>query len=118
MGAPNWVSARSTISMARSTPAQKPRGWANRISLSLISSSQRGNKFDFEFQRLAGQRMVEVEQTGFIAQLAQDAGEAAAARSGEVDQVAHFVVGARHRVVVQRGAGDFAHQFRVARAEA
>src|SRR5215475_3485074 len=29
MGGPNFFSARSTISIARSTPAQKPRGWAN-----------------------------------------------------------------------------------------
>src|SRR5215469_4922772 len=29
MGGPYFSSARSTISMARSTPAQKPRGWAS-----------------------------------------------------------------------------------------
>src|ERR1700760_332499 len=28
MGGPYFFSARSTISIARSTPAQKPRGWA------------------------------------------------------------------------------------------
>src|SRR5271166_1680342 len=28
MGGPYFSSARSTISIARSTPAQKPRGWA------------------------------------------------------------------------------------------
>jgi hypothetical protein len=33
----------------------------------------------FKLQRLAGQRVVEVEQAGFFAQLAQDAGKAAAA---------------------------------------
>src|SRR6185295_6196404 len=34
MGAPCSFSARSTISMARSTPAQKPRGLASRTSMS------------------------------------------------------------------------------------
>jgi hypothetical protein len=44
--------------------------------------------------RLAGQRVVEVEQAHIVAQLAQDAGKAAAAR-GEIDQVADLVVGIR-----------------------
>jgi hypothetical protein len=34
------VSARSTISMARSTPAQKPRGLASRIFISSILYQQ------------------------------------------------------------------------------
>src|SRR6188768_3683495 len=34
MGAPYCSRARSTISMARSTPAQKPRGLASRTSMS------------------------------------------------------------------------------------
>src|ERR1700727_3599972 len=38
MGAPNKVTARSTISMARSTPAQKPRGLANRICIRFLPS--------------------------------------------------------------------------------
>src|SRR5258708_27510555 len=33
MGAPNSVTARSTMSIARSTPAQKPRGLANSICI-------------------------------------------------------------------------------------
>jgi CPA1 family monovalent cation:H+ antiporter len=41
-----------------------------------------------------------------------------AARRGEVDQIADLVVGVRRRVLVQRGAADFADQFRIARAEA
>src|SRR5450830_474518 len=104
--------------MARSTPAQKPRGWASRSSLSLIPSSQYGNQLHFKLQRLAGQRVIEVEHAGFVAQFAQDAGKAATARRGEVDQVADLVIGVRRRVLVQRSAADFADQLRIARAEA
>src|SRR5580658_8043835 len=42
MGAPNSVTARSTISMARSTPAQKPRGLANRICIRFLPSFKQG----------------------------------------------------------------------------
>src|SRR5271168_4744527 len=42
MGAPNSVTARSTISMARSTPAQKPRGLANRICIRFLPSFEQG----------------------------------------------------------------------------
>src|ERR1700722_18780801 len=38
MGLPNSVTARSTMSMARSTPAQKPRGLANRICIGFLPS--------------------------------------------------------------------------------
>src|ERR1700722_8737335 len=38
MGAPNNVTARSTISIARSTPAQNPRGLANRICIRFLPS--------------------------------------------------------------------------------
>jgi len=36
MGGPNFASAISTISIARSTPAQKPRGWA-KMTFMLLS---------------------------------------------------------------------------------
>ena len=62
--------------------------------------------------------MIEVEQGGVVAQLAQDAGKTAATGGGKVDQVADLVVGARHRVFVQGGARDRSHQVRVALAEA
>src|SRR5882724_3905408 len=42
MGAPNSVTARSTISMARSTPAQNPRGLANRICIRFSLSFKQG----------------------------------------------------------------------------
>src|SRR5271165_6205996 len=42
MGAPNNATARSTISMARSTPAQNPRGLASSICISLPPSFQQG----------------------------------------------------------------------------
>src|ERR1700675_2883218 len=42
MGAPNNATARSTISMARSTPAQNPRGLANSICISFSPSFQQG----------------------------------------------------------------------------
>src|SRR5271167_705319 len=42
MGAPNNATARSTISMARSTPAQNPRGLANSICISFPPSFQQG----------------------------------------------------------------------------
>src|SRR5580693_2383050 len=43
MGGPYFFRARSTISIARSTPAQKPRGWARttRIMLHLQRMVQR-----------------------------------------------------------------------------
>ena len=101
------ASARSTISMARSTPAQKPRGWASRISLSIVRSilfvtllHSTEISLTSNVHRLAGQRMVEVEQAAVVAQFAQHAGEAAAVRRGELDQVADLVLGARRRVFV------------------
>src|SRR3954471_11687640 len=42
MGAPYCSSARSTISIARSTPAQKPRGFASRTSMSAAIFSRCG----------------------------------------------------------------------------
>src|SRR3954468_2115129 len=42
MGAPYCSSARSTISIARSTPAQKPRGLASRTSMAAGIFSRRG----------------------------------------------------------------------------
>src|ERR1700722_8966765 len=42
MGAPNSVTARSTISMARSTPAQNPRGLASRICIRFSLSFKQG----------------------------------------------------------------------------
>src|ERR1700676_4030934 len=42
MVAPNNVTARSTISMARSTPAQKPRGLANSICIRFSPSFKQG----------------------------------------------------------------------------
>src|ERR1700733_13825617 len=42
MGAPNKVTARSTISIARSTPAQNPRGLANRICIRFLPSFKQG----------------------------------------------------------------------------
>src|SRR5256885_10999750 len=68
MGAPNLASARSTISMARSTPAQKPRGSASRISWGEVesSTSEHPDDLHFERHRLARQRVVEVEQHGAV----------------------------------------------------
>src|SRR5690349_4422554 len=42
MGAPNCSSARSTISIARSTPAQNPRGLASRTSTVRFSQKKSG----------------------------------------------------------------------------
>ena len=57
-------SARSTISIARSTPAQKPRGSASMTSLEVVAGVHHSTPIscDFEGHGLAGQRMVEVEQ--------------------------------------------------------
>src|SRR5471032_886228 len=103
MGAPNCCKARSTISIARSTPAQKPRGWANRISLSITISLKHGNKVHFKLQGLPGQGMIKVKQSRYFAQFTQDAGKAAAAWRGKVHQVTNFVIGARHRIFIERG---------------
>src|SRR5450830_266275 len=123
MGAPNCCRARSTISMARSTPAQKPRGWASRISfskplsISMVTLSQYRNQFDFKGQRLARQGMVEIENGARVGEFAQHAGEPSAAGGGEIDQVAHHVGGAGRRIVVQGRARDGLHHLFAALAK-
>src|SRR5450830_666466 len=123
MGAPNCCRARSTISMARSTPAQKPRGWASKISLSkpvsisIVTLSQYRNQFDFKGQRLARQGVIKVEDGARVRELAQHAGEASAARGGEIDQVAHHVGGAGRGIVVQGCARDCLHHLFAALAK-
>ena len=62
--------------------------------------------------------MIEVEQGRVLAHFAQHAGKAATARRGEVNQVADLVVGARHRVFVQRRARNRPHQLGIALAKA
>src|SRR6218665_363625 len=75
MGAPNLSSARSTISIARSTPAQKPRGSASNTSWGSCGAiSEHSNHMHFKAARLAGQRVVEVEQQPVLAHLLHAAG--------------------------------------------
>src|SRR5687767_6089898 len=94
MGAPNFCSARSTISMARSTPAQKPRGSARTTSSTVIGRpSKHADQLDVERHRPAGQRMVEVEHEGAALDLTHDPGEAAlAVGRRKAHDVAHPIV--------------------------
>src|SRR5450830_406432 len=104
--------------MARSTPAQKPRGWANKISgscLSISSTLQNPDDFYFKFQRLSGQRMIEIKQRALLVNLAQHAGKASAARCCKIDEVTDAIIFIHGRILFQRGARDALNQFRVAR---
>src|SRR5690349_13950913 len=100
MGAPNLAMARSTISMALSTPAQKPRGSARMISLTLmVPASKHADQPHLEGHRLACQGMVEVESHCRFVQLDDGAGVAALPiRRRELHHVAHgeLFVGVAH----------------------
>src|SRR5437868_1982665 len=107
--------------MARSTPAQKPRGCAIRISASgaVVSSDMQGfdsrapaqgrpvvclenaDQLDIEQDGLSGQRVVEVEQRRRLADLLEHAGVLTTARRIELDQVARGVVLFKRRVLAQ-----------------
>src|SRR6218665_2525248 len=92
MGAPNLASARSTISIARSTPAQKPRGSASTISFTDPMPGH-PDELDLEGHGLARQRVVEVELHGRVLQADHGARVAArAVRRGELHHVAHAVL--------------------------
>src|SRR6218665_3872312 len=91
MGRPNLVSARSTISMARSTPAQKPRGSAKIISACALIS-QHSDQLDLKTHGLASQGVVEVKKHGLLPQLHHHTAELAlAVRRGEVHHVTDTV---------------------------
>src|SRR5688500_18232993 len=121
MGAP-WIRrARSTISMARSTPAQNPRGCARTASIRssarsrLISEDSKDP--DLETDPLPGQRMIEIEDGPALVDLLQDAGETIAVRPGKFQQIAGNVANAGLAVGREQAARYPLHEIRIAQAE-
>src|SRR5664279_3037801 len=81
--------------MARSTPAQKPRGSARTTSsrLKAAPSLQHADQLDLETHGAAGERVVEIEDQRIAGDLAHHAGEARlAVRRREANDVADPVV--------------------------
>src|SRR5690554_6417216 len=120
---PNTSSARLTISIARSTPAQKPRGLASLICMLFLeywdldrtsgystSDSLHRNDFHLEGDVLARQRVIEVDFHGVVLDGLDHAGHFTTGGVAEDDQqavlqlhVAELVTG--HGLDVLRAAG-------------